>query len=173
MVNNIIDAISIKLDSVFNVESNVYRIYADTDVIQDLEEPCFFIAVLQPSQKPYPIGRYYRAHPFDVHFFPAENYDNAALIGMADELFEVLEYVTMTNGDLIRGAEMSYNIVDGVLHFFVSYNMFLRTENTAENMETLDIITGTEKPAAAEPEEPEEPEGQEPANGTEEQNNGN
>lgn len=152
MVNNIMDAISIKLDSEFNADSDGYRIYADTDIIQDLEEPCFFIAVLQPSQKPYIMGRYYRAHPFDVHFFPATNYDNTELTGVADRLFEVLEYVTMTNGDMLRGTDMNYNIEDGVLHFFVSYNMFLKTENTEESMETLDIITGTEKPSEPEPE---------------------
>lgn len=194
MLKNIMDGISVKLDSVYNEISNTYAIYGDTDVIQNLAEPCFFIAVLQPSQKPYIMGRYFRSYPFDVHFFPAEDYDNAAMQEMADGLFAVLEYIVLPNGDLVRGTEMSYNIADGVLHFFVSYNVFLRSTEEIGNMETLDIITGVgdipkpkPRPEPEEPEEPEEPGEPEPdepngtepmgdltiENGTEEQNDGN
>jgi hypothetical protein len=38
-----------------------------------------------------------------------------------------------TNGDLIRGTEMRYEKIDGVLHFFVNYNMFLRKDITLED----------------------------------------
>ena len=44
---------------------------------------------------------------------------------LIDKLFDELEYVRMLNGDLIRGTDMHAEIEDGVLHFFVNYNLFL------------------------------------------------
>ena len=47
-----------------------------------------------------------------------------------------------SNGDLIRGTEMRYEKIDGVLHFFVNYNMFLQKDITPEDdMEEI-IYTG-------------------------------
>ena len=136
MVNDLIDAISIKLNQVFG---DGKRIYSET-VKQGLREPCFFIAVLNPLQTQMIGNRYFRQHPFDIHYFPAVQDNNNELQGMASDLFDALEYITLTNGDLVRGSEMHYEVVDGVLHFFVDYNMFVnKVEVPADNMETLTV----------------------------------
>ena len=136
MVNDLIDAISIKLNQVFG---DGKRIYSET-VKQGLQEPCFFIAVLNPLQTQMIGTRYFRQHPFDIHYFPAVQDNNNELQGMASDLFDALEYITLTNGDLVRGSEMHYEVVDGVLHFFVDYNMFVnKVEVPADNMETLTV----------------------------------
>lgn len=138
MVNDLIDAISIKLNQVFGDSK---KIYSET-VKQGLQEPCFFIAVLNPSQKQMIGNRYFRQHPFDIHYFPAVQGNNNELQEMASNLFDALEYVTLTNGDLVRGTEMHYEVIDGVLHFFVDYNMFVNKPKANDNMETLTIGTG-------------------------------
>lgn len=136
MVNDLIDAISIKLNQVFG---DGKRIYSET-VKQGLQEPCFFIAVLNPLQTQMIGNRYFRQHPFDIHYFPAVQDNNNELQEMASNLFDALEYVTLTNGDLVRGTEMHYEVIDGVLHFFVDYNMFIKkVEMPADNMETLTV----------------------------------
>jgi len=82
MVNDLIDGISIKLNQVFDDD---YRIYSE-DVTQGLIEPCFFIVVLNPSQIQMIGSRYFRQHPFDVHYFPTVQDNNNELQAMASNL---------------------------------------------------------------------------------------
>lgn len=118
MVNNLIDGISVKLNEVFG---NEIRIYSES-VKQGLKEPCFFIAVLNPTQNPMIGARYFREHSFDIHYFPSKDGGNQEIQDVASKLFDALEYITLLDGDLVRGTEMHYEVVDGVLHFFVDYN---------------------------------------------------
>lgn len=137
MVNNLIDGISIKLNQVFGDDK---KIYSET-VKQGLKEPCFFIAVLNPSQEKMIKGRYFRQHPFDVHYFPSKDGGNKEIQSVASQLLDGLEYITLANGDLVRGTNMNYEVVDGVLHFFVQYNMYIKKIEVSDDMETLTIET--------------------------------
>lgn len=136
MVKDILDGISIKLNQVFG---SGYEIYGDTDVVQGLETPCFFIAVLQPSQKQMIGKRYFRQYPFDIQYFPSSEGDNAECLEVADNLLDALELIQLVNGDELRGTAMNYEIVDKVLHFRVNFNLFVRKEEQLDNMETVDI----------------------------------
>ena len=140
MVNELLNGISIKLNQVFG---DGYEIYGDTDVVQGLKEPCFFIAILNPSQTKLIGQRYFREHPFDVQFFPTKSGDNVELQEVASELFLALEYITLLNGDLVHGTSMNYENVDGVLHFKVNYNMFLWKVEPKDNMEDISIDENT------------------------------
>lgn len=62
---------------------------------------------------------------------------------VAAEMMDVLEIITLPNGDLIRGTGMNYEVVDGVLHFFVSYNLTLLRPTEDTPMETLAVDVGT------------------------------
>lgn len=141
MLTDIIDAISIKLDESF---SGV-EIYSES-VLQSLMPPCFFIGVLNPSQQQQLGTRYFRRHPFDVHYFPEVTDDKAEMYTTADTLCAALEYVTLANGDILRGSDVHWEIVDGVLHFFVSYDVFVKKEITPEqNMGDITIDTDIER----------------------------
>ncbi|HOL87034.1 MAG TPA: hypothetical protein PLK32_06735 [Defluviitoga tunisiensis] len=118
MVNDLIDGISVKLNQVFG---DGVRIFSES-VKQGLKEPCFFIAVLNPTQNPMIGVRYFREHSFDIHYFPSKDGGNQEIQDVASKLFDALEYITLLDGDLVRGTEMHYEVVDGVLHFFVDYN---------------------------------------------------
>lgn len=135
MVNDLIDGISVKLNQVFG---DGYRIYSE-DVQQGLKEPCFFIAVLNPSQTQVMGNRYFRQHPFDVHYFPVKLGNNEEIQGVASKMLDALEYITLLNGDLVRGTEMHYEKVDDVLHFFVQFNMFVNKVVESDPMETLTV----------------------------------
>lgn len=139
MINNLIDGISVKLNQVFGDD---YRIYSE-NVNQGLKEPCFFIAVLNPTQSQVMGLRYFKEHPFDIHYFPSsKDGGNQEIQDVASKLFDALEYITLLNGDLVRGTEMTYEKVNDVLHFFVKYNMFVYKEvEVADEMETLNINT--------------------------------
>jgi len=135
MITDLIDGISIKLNQVFG---DGKQIISDL-VKQGLKEPCFFIAVLNPSQTQVMGNRYFRQHPFDIHYFPSKQGDNEEIQSVASQLFDALEYITLLNGDLVRGTEMHYEKVDDVLHFFVQYNLHVRKIVESENMETLTV----------------------------------
>lgn len=138
MVNDLIDGISVKLNQVFG---DGVRIYSES-VKQGLKEPCFFIAVLNPTQNPMIGARYFREHPFDIHYFPSKDGGNQDIQDVASKLFDALEYITLLNGDLVRGTEMHYEKVDDVLHFFVKYNMFVKRDITSEELMEEIIYTG-------------------------------
>lgn len=114
------------------------------EISQGFQEPCFFVKLFPASQKQIMDNRYQRYHAFDIHYFPIiddENYVNDDMHDMAEQLYQILEYINV-NGDQCRGTKMEYEIVDGVLHFFVHYNFFVYKEREKEYMEELILRQG-------------------------------
>jgi len=54
-----------------------------------------------------------------------------------------LEYLTLTNGDIVRCRSIDMDIVDDVLHVSVTYPVMLNRVVTEEAMETLTENIGT------------------------------
>lgn len=111
------------------------RIYGD-EISQGFQEPCFFVKLFPGSEKRIRGNRYKRYHAFDIHFFSNAEDINDDLHEMAEKLYSVLEYIDV-NGDFCAGTEMEHEIVDGVLHFFVHFNLFVMKET-----EPLDEMDG-------------------------------
>lgn len=121
MVNEIKDALSIRLKQSFGDD---YEIYSKK-VKQGLEVPCFLISILSQSKTQIIGNRYYLEVSCDVHYFPSVEGDNDELDDVGSILFDDLEYITMLNGDQLRGTKMSYEKFEGVLHFYVTYGTWL------------------------------------------------
>lgn len=135
MLNSIINGIAIKLNQVFG---DGFEIYTES-VEQGLNEPCFFIFILPSSQDQVIGKRYFRRHPFDIHYFPSTKDKNAEILDVVESLNDVLEYVPM-DVDLVHGTKMHHEVVDGVLHFFVEYNFHVIKEtDTDDPMETINV----------------------------------
>lgn len=122
MINNIIDAISEALNAEFG---NEYEIYTES-VKQGLTKPCFSIFSVNPTMNQFLGKRYFRQNQFCIHYFPSNETDaksesNAVL----ERLFQCMEYITV-NGDCTAGTNMNSEYDDGVLHFFVNFNFFVR-----------------------------------------------
>lgn len=141
MLEEIIKAISIKLNTVFGDE---YEIYSD-NILQGLREPCFFIALLQPERQPIMGSRDFQSNPFDLHYFPKNDSDNMEMIVVGEKMMDAMEYVTLLNGDMVRGTGRKYEIVDGVLHFFVNYNMHLIKPVEETSMEDVYVDAGVKR----------------------------
>lgn len=140
MVNEIINAIAIKINATFG---DGYETYTK-GVQQGLNEPCFFIAILQPERAALLGVRSRQTNPFDIHYFPEDETDNAGMIAVGEQLMDALEIVQTTAGDLYRGTDSKYQIIDGVLHFFVSYNVIMYKAVTVQDaMDTVDINAST------------------------------
>lgn len=141
MLNDIITGIAQALGTTFGGEYRVYK----NDVRQGLKEPCFFISVLKPDQTHLLGDRALWRHPFDVLFFPAEPGTNGELYNTAERLMGALRQIALPSGDPLRGTRLSYEAVDGVLHFFVTYSMLVDIPKERPNMETLDIDANPKK----------------------------
>lgn len=136
MVNSIIDGISMKLNTLFGDD---YEIYSE-NIEQGLKEPCFFILLINPMSTSKLGNRQLREYNFDVHYFPSTNDKNQEINTVIETLIDGLEYITLVNSDLIRGTDIKAEVVDDVLHFFISYKMYVTKETPIEDkMETLEL----------------------------------
>jgi hypothetical protein len=136
MLNSVLEAISKKLNLEFG---DTYKIH-DEQVKQGLTEPCFFIMLLNPAQTQVIGKRYFRTQPFDIHYFPSTADKNTEMNDVADRLNDAMEFITLDNGDKLHGTSINHQIVDGVLHFFVNYNFYVRKdEPVADYMENVKV----------------------------------
>ncbi len=121
MINSIIESISISLDTEFG---DRYKIYREVKR-QGLREPCFFIQCLNPTEKLFFWKRYFRQNQFCIQYFPeGMAHTNEECCFVAERLFMCLEYLNVAGGP-VMGTKMKYEIVDGILHFFVNYDLFV------------------------------------------------
>lgn len=134
MINKITESISISLDAEFGEE---YTIMREANK-QDLKEPCFFIACINPSMKRFLGRRYFRKNQFVIQYFPKSEQVNEECSSTAERLFFCLEYITVSES-LLRGTDMHYEIVDDVLNFFVKYDCFMREQQENALLEHVEI----------------------------------
>ena len=66
MINKIIDGISVAINAEFGYD---YEIYTES-VEQGLNEPCFSILCLNPTNEQFLGRRYFRNNQFCIHYFP-------------------------------------------------------------------------------------------------------
>lgn len=142
MINKIIDAISTTLFNEFNEEESTYTIYTES-VLQGLKTPCFFINSLNPSEDLFRNDRYFQTNQFCIQYIPDDEKEKVKCNEIRERLFDCLEYITIQESteikSLIRGSKMSGEYSDGVLNFFVNYDMYVTKEKVEnEPMDSCD-----------------------------------
>lgn len=121
MINTLITSISISLNAEFG---DKYKIHREAKK-QGLQEPCFFIQCLNPTENLFFGKRYFRQNQFCIQYFPEDElHGNQECCAVAERLLSCLEYLNVS-GDPVMGTKMRYEVVDGILHFFVNYDMFV------------------------------------------------
>ena len=139
MIQDIIKSIAVALKNEFN-----YPIYTES-LEQGLVEPCFSIVHLQTINEQIVGVRYKRTYSFDVHFFPKDKLKaKSECLDVAERLTVCLDTINFVD-NIYHMIKMNYEIVDGVLHFFVTYNPIVkRIVEPLDKMETLTIKGGLE-----------------------------
>lgn len=140
MINGIIKAMSVALNTEFNASADAYEIY-DKEIPQDLVEPAFYIQAINPSTSLFLGKRYLKRNYMVVQYFPVSKTDyQEECNSIAERLLWCLEWITCS-GDTrpIRGSNMHYEVVDGVLNFFVDYEFFIRKVEEVDEMALLEI----------------------------------
>jgi len=142
MTNNIVDAISVQLFEIFGAE---YAIYTE-NVEQDLQEPCFFIDVVDARREKIIGQRYYSNNTFDICYFSNEEERKKDFRNVGDALMDEMEYISLANGDLLHATNMRCEVIDDVLHFLVDYNLIAMKEMEPYiDMENATIDTSINK----------------------------
>ena len=136
MINKIIDGISSAIGAEFGDE---YEIYTES-VEQGLKEPCFSILCLQPTFQQFLGKRYLRTNQFCIHYFPKSRERQSECNEVTERLFNLLETITV-DGDLVRGTSLHSEVSDGVLSFFVNYDLFVYKIEETVYMEILKLET--------------------------------
>lgn len=138
MINSIIEAISISLNEEFGDRCRIHM----EEIKQGLQEPCFFIMCLSPSKEPYPGKRDFRENPFVIQYFPESADSRRECNDVAERMMHCLEYITIA-GEVrpTRGTDMRYEIIDGILNFFVNYDFFTITAGEDAAMEAIESDT--------------------------------
>lgn len=142
MINDIIDGIATKLYQTFG---DGYAIYKEK-IPQGFQEPCFGVLHLLSSSEAKVPDRYLRRNSFDIHFFPKPGADEKSEMYRVGEcLLLALEYINCLD-NLVRGTKMRYEIVDDVLHFFISYDLFVKPirDDNGDYMDELNSNTTVE-----------------------------
>jgi hypothetical protein len=142
MINSIIEAISISLNEEFG---DGYETHME-EIKQGLKEPCFFITCLNPTTELFLGKRYFRTNQFCIQYFPETNEKQRECNGVAERMWQCLEYITIYGEDKpIMGTKMKYEVVDGVLNFFVNYDCFIRKIEQQTPMESLQASTNVKE----------------------------
>ena len=137
MLNEIVNGIGLKLSKSFN-GIDIHK----EELEQGFEEPCFFIDLLNPSEKQIIGNRYLRSYLFDIAYFPKKK-SSGEIFEVLDKLYSVLEYIELDDGTLIRGIERSSREEDRILHFFITYEMFIyKLDEEKPKMKKLDVNNG-------------------------------
>lgn len=137
MINDFITGISRTLDAFFNSESDVYAIYSE-NIEQDLKTPCFIIQVVEAANTPLLNLRSKRDYSFDIVYI-SKSGNKSELLDIADKLFTCLKFITLLNEDKQMGFNMRYEMVDGVLHFFVKYPATMIEVENIPAMESVEV----------------------------------
>lgn len=130
-INNIIDAISIKLNKTFG---DSYKIY-DDEIKQGFKTPAFLILFLSLEQKQQVGKRWHVSTLFNIQYFPKHGRSEAS--DMSLKVQQAVKEITLLNGTLIRGTGANSEIVDGTAHNFMNYNFFLQETEEKDFMESL------------------------------------
>lgn len=136
MVNEFLSAVTKQLGTTFGTK---YRYYVE-NVEQGLTKPCFTVDMLLPLQRSKSPTLYDRTMPIVVHYFSdSKDEIKKDCYDMAEQIVECLEYLPFKN-TLIRGEDISWQIVDDVLQIFITYNFttqkVVKIEDSLETFET-------------------------------------
>ena len=119
IIKKIIDGICLAINSKFGDDRDIYT----EAVNQGLEDGSFSIVCLNPTNAQFLGRRYFRTNQFCIHYFPKTDEPKSECLEVLEGLNEALEVIEV-DGDLVRGTNMTSEMDEGVLHFFVNYDFF-------------------------------------------------
>lgn len=101
-----------------------YDVY-DDEIEQNANPPCFLFTFVAGNSREYLNLRRNSMLSFDIVYFPKTK-KAAEINSMGESLMNVLKFINLSDGLPLMGRNMSYQTVDGVLHFMVDYDAVVK-----------------------------------------------
>lgn len=138
MLTEVMAAVSCALKKAFGI-----AVYGAEKPMQEFKTPSFLINLIQVSDRERLGNSFHRKIPLDIQYFPKNEEDLTELWKISDTITRDLQWLTLKNGDVIRGTELRCETIDGNLNCFVTYILSMRTVTVEEaDMEELLLETG-------------------------------
>lgn len=140
MVNDVINGISNKIYEILGGEYHVYK----EKVKQGLKEPCFFITLINMARSNEPNNSERRTLPFDIIYYPKKMDSREEMFNIGDKLISNLDIIDVKQYGPARGSNANYQIIDGILHFFINFDLRFLTVSegvTMNEIETKGMIS--------------------------------
>ena len=132
----VLDAITVVLGEL-SPDSSIYI----DKVEQGLNDGDFLVRLINTDYLKRGTGELNRVvSSSDIIYFPKNG--NKDCICMGDKLSESLSMIKLSTEDIIRAVEKSFEIVDGILHFRVSYNYNTIKYQNVDNMGRISLNRG-------------------------------
>ncbi|MFI3175804.1 MAG: hypothetical protein R3Y53_11535 [Bacillota bacterium] len=140
MLERIMDGVTRTLRDEFGKE---IPIYTET-VLQGLRKPCLMVYLESPKVTFVRGNRHAFSGRVCVHFVPKTEEVQKECMAVAQRLFRSLGCIAV-DGLALRGKKRKYEVVDGVLRFFVTYECqffedISEKEDGTKPMESLAIV---------------------------------
>ena len=82
---------------------------------QGFTTPCFFVQMLETQEI---------AKPMNVYFPKSEYEPMDECYGIQSDLKDILHYITLADGTILRGTDIRTKVESGQLHAFVNYDFY-------------------------------------------------
>lgn len=131
ILNSIADVLYNYYNGEIAVESNYVK--------QGFKEPCFFIELIDTLKNRRLENKQIRTYQIDIQYING-NLGRDDLNSIGDDLFEILEAIPLRSStkNYIRAYKYDRKIVGDILHFIVTYHVYLQKELDEQlKMETL------------------------------------
>lgn len=130
-VSDVINTITKTLHNEFG---NDFKYYVEI-IPQNSNKPCFVVSTLLDLINAKSPVLYDRTIPIIIHYFTNANKSILDNFNVAERLWDCLEYIT--NDEIIlRGRDISWEIVENVLQFSITYKFKIRKIINNSLMET-------------------------------------
>ena len=127
MIKDILKGIT---DAIYSEFGDGYEIYTER-VEQGLQEPCFFVILLNPTNRVFLSNRRRLTNLFSIQYFPSTNTPKIECAEVFERLVPVLDCITVGD-DLVNGSNMEV-VIDDVMTITVNYDLFTINKETVED----------------------------------------
>ena len=119
MINMLMNAITKELKDRFG--NKVYK----NKIPQGFEEPCFFVRTVSNIETQVIDNRYKGVTVFEISYISDENkMDATETQKVISALNPLMDFITLENGDILRGYNRKTEVQDGNFHSFVQFTYF-------------------------------------------------
>lgn len=136
MLDSVIKAVTRQLGKTFG---NPYKYYVE-NIEQGMIKPCFVTTPRISTMRSTSPVLYNRTFPLVIHYF-SDSKQNLKVdcYSMGEKVLECLEYLPFQD-TLLRGEDISYELVEDVLQVFITYRFVTRkvVNEESDAMETFD-----------------------------------